>query len=58
VCYYRDPVCPACTPLISKVLQYLSILPTPIVYYTPYYYCVILDTTKEDINKEIGKAPN
>jgi hypothetical protein len=31
-------------------------LPTPVVYYVPYYYYVILDTTKEDINKEIGEA--
>jgi hypothetical protein len=56
--YCRDPVYPTYIPLISKVLQYPSILPTSIVYYTPYYCCVILDTTKEDINKKIGKAPN
>jgi hypothetical protein len=33
-------------------------LPTSIVYYIPCYYYVILDTTKEDINKEIGEASN
>jgi hypothetical protein len=58
MCYYKDPVYPAYTPLISKVLQYPSTLPTPVVYYIPCHYYVILDTTKEDINKEIGKAPN
>jgi hypothetical protein len=56
--YYRDLVYSTYTPLISKVLQYPSILPTPVVYYVPYYYCIILDTTKEDINKEIGEALN
>jgi hypothetical protein len=55
---YRDPVYSTCIPLISKVLQYPSTLPSSIVYYTPCYYYIILDTTKEDINKEIGKAPN
>jgi hypothetical protein len=33
-------------------------LPTSIVYYALYYCYIILDTTKEDINKEISKAPN
>jgi hypothetical protein len=55
---YRDPIYSTYTPLISKVLQYLFMLPTSIVYYVPYYCCVILDTTKEDINKEIGEALN
>jgi hypothetical protein len=54
----RDPVYPACTPSISKVLQYPSTLPTPVVYYVPCHRRVISDTTKEDINKEIGEAPN
>jgi hypothetical protein len=44
--------------LISKVLRFLSILPTPVVYYTTYYYCIISNTTKEDINKEMYKALN
>jgi hypothetical protein len=55
---YRDPVYPAYMPLISKVLQYPSMLPTPIVYYIPCHCCVILDTTKKDINKKIGEAFN
>jgi hypothetical protein len=55
---YRDPVYPTCILLISKVLQYPSILPTPIVYHASCYCCVILDTTKEDLNKEISKASN
>jgi hypothetical protein len=56
--YYRDSIYSTYILLISKVLQYSSILPTFIVYYTPCYYYIILDTTKEDINKEISKASN
>jgi hypothetical protein len=45
-------------PLISKVLKFPSILPTPVVHCATYYCYIISNTTKEDINKEIYKALN
>jgi hypothetical protein len=53
-----DPVRPAHTPLISKVLQYPSTSPTPVVRHVPRHRRVISDTTEEDINKEMGEAPD
>jgi hypothetical protein len=58
VCCCGDPVCPACTPLISEVLQYPSTSPTPVVRHVPCHRRVILDTTEEDINEEMGEAPD
>jgi hypothetical protein len=54
----RDPVRPARTPLISEVLQYPSMSPTPVVCCVPRHRRVILDTTEEDIDEEMGEAPN
>jgi hypothetical protein len=53
-----DPVRPAHTPSISEVLQYPSTSPTPVVRRTPRHRRVISDTTKEDIDEEMGEAPN
>jgi hypothetical protein len=54
----RDPIHPAHTPLISEVLRYPSTLPTPVVCRAPRHRRVISDTTKEDINEEMGEAPD
>jgi hypothetical protein len=55
---HRDPVRPARTPLISEVLRYPSMLPSPVVRCAPRHRRVILDTTKEDIDEEMGEAPD
>jgi hypothetical protein len=55
---YRDPVCPACTPSISEVLQYPSTSPSPVVRRAPRHRRVISDTTEEDIDEEMGEAPD
>jgi hypothetical protein len=53
-----DPVRPARTPSISEVLQYPSTSPTPVVRHVPRHRRVISDTTEEDINEEMGEAPD
>jgi hypothetical protein len=45
-------------PLISEVLRYPSTSPSPVVCRAPCHRCVISDTTKEDIDEEIGEAPD
>jgi hypothetical protein len=53
-----DPVRPARTPSISEVLRYPSTSPTPVVRRTPRHRRVISDTTEEDIDEEMGEAPD
>jgi hypothetical protein len=53
-----DPVRPARTPSISEVLRYPSTSPTPVVRRATRHRRVISDTTEEDIDEEMGEAPD
>jgi hypothetical protein len=53
-----DPVQPARTPSISKVLRFPSTSPTPVIRRATRHRRVISDTTEEDIDEEMGEAPD